>query len=53
MSQLDKQIEILKKCEIIPESDVKALCAKAKEILAQAPNVIRVDSPVTVQKNQI
>jgi serine/threonine-protein phosphatase 4 catalytic subunit len=52
-SQLDKQIEILKRCEIIPEPDVKNLCIKAKEILAQEPNVIRVDAPVTVFKRSM
>ena len=32
-SDLDQQIEQLRKCEIIKESDVKNLCAKAREIL--------------------
>ena len=32
-SDLDHQIEQLRKCEIIKESDVKNLCAKAREIL--------------------
>lgn len=47
-SELDRQIEQLKKCEIIKESEVKALCAKAREILIEESNVQRVDSPVTV-----
>lgn len=47
-SDLDEQIEQLKKCEIIKESEVKALCAKAREILVEESNVQRVDSPVTV-----
>ena len=47
-SDLDRQIEQLKKCEIIKESEVKALCAKAREILVEESNVQRVDSPVTV-----
>lgn len=47
-SNLDRQIEQLKKCEIIKESEVKALCAKAREILVEESNVQRVDSPVTV-----
>ena len=34
-SDLDQQIEQLRKCEIIKESDVKILCAKAREILGQ------------------
>jgi hypothetical protein len=45
---LDRQIEQLKRCEIIKESEVKALCAKAREILVEESNVQRVDSPVTV-----
>ena len=32
-SDLDQQIEQLRKCEVIKESDVKTLCAKAREIL--------------------
>lgn len=47
-SDLDRQIEQLKRCEIIRESEVKALCAKAREILVEEGNVQRVDSPVTV-----
>lgn len=47
-SDLDRQIETLKRCEIIKENEVKALCAKAREILVEEGNVQRVDSPVTV-----
>ena len=50
-SNLDRQIEQLKKCEIIKEAEVKALCAKAREILIEESNVQRVDSPVTVSKH--
>jgi len=50
MSDLDRQIEQLRRCEIIKESEVKALCAKAREILVEESNVQRVDSPVTVSK---
>lgn len=45
---LDQQIEQLKRCEIISESQVKVLCAKAREILVEESNVQRVDAPVTV-----
>jgi len=38
----------LRKCQIIKESEVKALCAKAREILVEESNVQRVDSPVTI-----
>ena len=34
-SDLDQQIEQLRKCEVIKESDVKNLCAKAREILGR------------------
>lgn len=47
-SDLDRQIEQLKRCEIIREAEVKALCAKAREILVEESNVQHVDSPVTV-----
>ena len=50
MSDLDRQIEQLRRCEVIKESEVKTLCAKAREILVEESNVQRVDSPVTVQK---
>lgn len=43
-----RQIEQLQRCEIIKESEVKALCAKAREILIEEGNVQAVDSPVTV-----
>ena len=35
-SDLDQQIEQLRRCEIIKESDVKILCAKAREILGKS-----------------
>jgi serine/threonine-protein phosphatase 4 catalytic subunit len=41
----------LRKCQIISEAEVKALCAKAREILIEESNVQRVDSPVTVRDN--
>ena len=48
-SDLDRQIELLRRCEIIKESEVKELCKKAREILLEESNVQRVDSPVTVK----
>lgn len=48
-SDLDRQIEQLRRCELIKESEVKSLCAKAREILAEESNVQRVDPPVTVR----
>lgn len=47
-SDLDRYIEQLRKCECIKESEVKALCTKAKEILSEEGNVQRVEAPVTV-----
>jgi len=47
-SEIDRQIEQLRRCEIIKEHEVRALCAKAREILVEESNVQRVDSPVTV-----
>jgi serine/threonine-protein phosphatase 4 catalytic subunit len=48
MSDLDRQIEQLRKCEYIKESEVKDLCEKAKELLIEESNVQPVDAPVTV-----
>ncbi len=48
MSDLDRQIEQLRRCEFIKESEVKALCQKAMEILMEESNVQRVDAPVTI-----
>lgn len=45
---LDAQIEQLLKCVPLPEADVKNLCDKAREILAEESNVQPVRSPVTV-----
>jgi serine/threonine-protein phosphatase 4 catalytic subunit len=53
ISSLDEQIERLKKCEYLKESEVKALCDKAKEILIDESNVQKVDAPVTVNLLQI
>ncbi|KAJ3188621.1 Serine/threonine-protein phosphatase 4 catalytic subunit [Gaertneriomyces sp. JEL0708] len=47
-SDLDRQIEQLRRCEIITESEVKELCNKAREILIEESNVQRVDAPVTI-----
>ncbi|KAL7069461.1 putative protein phosphatase 4, catalytic subunit [Cryptosporidium serpentis] len=48
MSDLDRQIEQLRRCEPIKESEVKLLCMKAREILVEEANVQRVDTPVTI-----
>jgi serine/threonine-protein phosphatase 4 catalytic subunit len=48
VANLDEQIERLRKCEYLKESEVKAICDKAREILIDESNVQRVDAPVTV-----
>eukprot|EP00826_Nyctotherus_ovalis_P045162 TRINITY_DN4964_c0_g3_i3.p1 TRINITY_DN4964_c0_g3~~TRINITY_DN4964_c0_g3_i3.p1 ORF type:complete len:208 (-),score=53.85 TRINITY_DN4964_c0_g3_i3:196-819(-) len=47
-SDLDRQIEQLRRCEYIRESEVKELCNKAREILIEESNIVKVDSPVTI-----
>ena len=49
-SDIDRQIDQLRRCEYLKESEVKALCAKAREILVDESNVQRVDAPVTVSE---
>ena len=48
ISDLDQQIEQLWHCELFEESEVKVLCAGAREILVEESSVQRVDLPVTV-----
>lgn len=52
-SDLDRQIEQLKRCEYLKESEVKALCQKAREILVDESNVQRIDAPVTVRRGRM
>jgi len=47
-NELDEQIERLKRCEYLKESEVKTLCLRAREILVDESNVQRVDAPVTI-----
>ncbi|KAJ1650791.1 phosphoprotein phosphatase PP4 catalytic subunit [Dispira simplex] len=47
-SDLDRQIRMLRNCEIISELEVKELCYKAREILIEESNVQQVDAPVTI-----
>mmetsp|Transcript_3500 Transcript_3500/g.10080 ORF Transcript_3500/g.10080 Transcript_3500/m.10080 type:complete len:304 (+) Transcript_3500:330-1241(+) len=48
MSDLDRWIEQLKRCELLRECEVKVLCQKALEVLVEEGNVQRVDTPVTI-----
>lgn len=47
-SDLDRQIEQLRNCEVITESEVKQLCFKAREIFLEEGNVQKVYAPVTI-----
>jgi serine/threonine-protein phosphatase 4 catalytic subunit len=47
-ADLDRWIESLRNCEYIKESEVKALCNKAREILLEESNVQRIAAPVTI-----
>ncbi|CAD7700314.1 unnamed protein product [Ostreobium quekettii] len=48
LSDLDRWIEQLKRCEPLQESEVKVLCQHAQDLLVEEGNVQRVDSPVTI-----
>ncbi|EUD68099.1 protein phosphatase [Plasmodium inui San Antonio 1] len=45
---LEKQIETLKKCELLSETEVKHLCGQAKLILIKQENIRHVNLPVVV-----
>ena len=47
-ADLDQCLQQLQKCEFLKESEVKALCLKAREILTEEGNVLQVHTPVTV-----
>jgi serine/threonine-protein phosphatase 4 catalytic subunit len=47
-SDLDCQIERLKKGILLTEPEVRSLVERAKEILMEESNVMRVDAPVTI-----
>jgi len=48
MTDLDQWIEKVKKCEFLPENDLKKLCNMVKNILIEESNVQPVSSAVTV-----
>ena len=48
IKNLDEAIEGLRRCTPLPETDVKALCEIAKDILQKEENVKHVRSPVTI-----
>ncbi|CAD0058156.1 unnamed protein product [Aureobasidium pullulans] len=47
MSDLDKAIAQLRSCRPIPETQVRELCYKARELLIEEGNVVTVNAPVT------
>ncbi|KAG5990141.1 hypothetical protein E4U52_004898 [Claviceps spartinae] len=48
MSDLDKAIAQLRSCRLIPESQVRELCHRARELLIEEGNVVTVAAPVTI-----
>ncbi|TKA71627.1 hypothetical protein B0A49_03030 [Cryomyces minteri] len=48
MSDLDKAICQLRACRPIPETQVRELCYKARELLIEEGNVVGVSAPVTI-----
>ena len=48
-ADLDRQIEQLKRCECIKESEVRDLCNKARDILLEESNIQNIFSPITVR----
>ena len=47
-SDLDAQIDQLRACKLITETQVRELCNKVREILIEEANVQIVDTPVTI-----
>ena len=47
-SLFDTYIELLYKCQQLPEEDLRVLCEKAIEVLGVEDNVVKVPAPVTV-----
>lgn len=48
MSDVDKWIEIAKRCKYLPEDDLRELCNIVCDLLLEEPNVQPVTTPVTV-----
>ena len=47
-ADVDRLLESLKNAVLIKEHEVKTLCDKAREILIEESNLVRVKSPVSV-----
>ncbi|KAF7720752.1 Protein phosphatase methylesterase 1 [Apophysomyces ossiformis] len=48
MGNPEEWLEIVRKCEYLPEQDIKRLCEMVKELLMEESNIQPVQSPVTV-----
>lgn len=48
MSEVDKWIEVAKRCKYLPEDDLRELCNIVCDLLLEEPNVQPVQTPVTV-----
>ncbi|KAI9311685.1 Metallo-dependent phosphatase-like protein [Dichotomocladium elegans] len=48
MGNPDEWLETVRKCEYLPENDIKKLCEMVKELLVEESNIQPVQSPVTV-----
>lgn len=48
MCDVDKWIEIAKRCKYLPEDDLRELCNIVCDLLLEEPNVQPVQTPVTV-----
>jgi serine/threonine-protein phosphatase PPG1 len=45
---VDHHLEKAAKGEVLPETSIKVICSKVKEIFENESNVVQVQSPVTV-----
>ncbi|KAH3686447.1 hypothetical protein WICPIJ_002627 [Wickerhamomyces pijperi] len=48
MFDVDHSISLLKQCKQLPESHVYEICSKVQELLINEPNVVSLDTPVTI-----
>lgn len=48
MTDIDKWIEVAKRCKYLPEDDLRELCNIVCDLLLEEPNVQPVQTPVTV-----
>lgn len=48
MSELTKQLSILRNCKLLSEGEIRELCSKAREILVKEPNVVEIAPPVSI-----